>query len=539
MGALTHWIWGLTRRDFLWGAFLASLGLSIALAAIVGYARGIGTDGAFYALSGFHLFRGTGFTYSDVPNTFTWPMLSILVGLLSLGFEDLQLCMHFVLTLSFAAGVLPFYGLMSNLIDDRAARVGVILYVFNGFLLRMSARMTAESLLIFFLILASYFVSRIWRNEKEGTTASLGSFLGAGTAFGLAYLTKPEGALFFVAAASFLVVWLVRARKLGRRMQHMAALTGAFGITVLPQLIFIHQATGKWQWTTYNRFLFRGVVEPLVSLSPGAPSRDPRVERNYNAYIVRGPYSVEQWRRDLDVLPSHLQNYGSSLFGVIGPAYVAVVLLSIVCQISRRAEGGGLLLALLSPVPFYFFWYAPAERFFITLVPFLVALTVWAGWELMGRWGSRRRAPTIAGVGLMLVTVQSFMPIAHHSPTNAVIGNHEKMGRWIRQHKPGVVGALLADRKPYVAFAARARYFRYHDVESYDELVRTLKANDVKYLVVDDFYTRTKNPAVVGLLDGKGTADLNPIHVVEDDRWGKAILYEVKEKEKDESCSPI
>ncbi|MBL7996088.1 hypothetical protein JNM05_12015, partial [bacterium] len=66
-------------KKYLIFLFCLSLILSAVLVITIGYPRGIGTDGAFYAMSGYNLFHGFGFTYSDVPNTFTWPMMSILI----------------------------------------------------------------------------------------------------------------------------------------------------------------------------------------------------------------------------------------------------------------------------------------------------------------------------------------------------------------------------------------------------------------------------------------------------------------------------
>ncbi len=59
-------------------------------------------------------------------------------------------------------------------------------------------------------------------------------------------------------------------------------------------------------------------------------------------------------------------------------------------------------------------------------------------------------------------------------------------------------------------------------------MIHLRKTNGMDYPMVDDCYTRTKNPAPIGLLEEKSTSDLEPIHIVADAQWGRAVLYEVK-----------
>jgi hypothetical protein len=98
----------------------------------------------------------------------------------------------------------------------------------------------------------------------------------------------------------------------------------------------------------------------------------------------------------------------------------------------------------------------------------------------------------------------------------------------MKVHVPDIKGKLIADRKPYVTFLVQGRYYRYNKVPSIDSLMHLLKKNKVDYLVVDDFYTRTKNPGIADLLDGMDhPPHLQFIHDVEDSVWGRAILYKI------------
>lgn len=505
-------------RIFVGCLFVIAATLSVLLTVTLAYDRGIGTDGAFYALSGYHLFHTGQFTYSDVPNTFTWPMLSILVGLLSLAIDNLQICMHVVLTTAFAASVFPWYYGLRNFFGDGTARVGGVLFVLNGFLIRLSARMLPEMLVVFFVITALFFVSVMFKKHQAGESASWLDFAWIGVFTGMAYLTKPEAGLFILSAVAALLI--VVGRRSGK--WRVVLIVAAFGLTILPQIVYIHETTGKWQLTTYNHFFFRGVIEPLVSLQPGQRATDPHVESNYNAYIVRQPYSDRETQSYLDKLPQHVQRYAISFFTIIGLLNVLIPIVAMIRKSFTREMG--ILTCYAMPVIAIFFWYAPTDRLFLPYVPFFMCLSIavltvhvpWrsVGWERV-RW-----------VLLIIIFLQSYTPIANHAPTNAVIGNHAKLGKWMRENLD-VGGKLIADRKPYITFDVKGRYFRYTNAREIPALVAELQRRGVDYLVVDDFYTRTKNPGIVALLDEREHEGLEFVHEEDDPKWGRALLYRV------------
>lgn len=505
-------IFAWSDRRIVWTAFALSAALSVVLILTVGWDRGIGTDGAFYALSGYHFFHGHGFTYSDVPNTFTWPMLSLLVGFLSLMIDDLHVCMHVALTGAFALSVFPVFGLMRNFFGRRAAVTGVLLFALNGFLVRLSVRMLPEMLAVGFLVTGLFFLSRLYRDSRDGRPLRVLDTIAAGAAIGLAYLTKPEAGLYILPSVAA-VFWF------GRVRMHALWMILAFGFAIAPQVWFIHETTGKWQLTTYNRFVFRGAVERLVSASPGEVATDPALERNYNAYIVRGPYTREQWNHDIQLFPRQLIEFARSLLTIAAAPLLIAIGLLVVGQGRPR-----FLLLFFLPAVSVLFWYAIRDRMF--LLHYSILLLIAVGW--LFSWESvSNRSAWIRRLSLLGVFVLSYVPIANHAPTNAVIGNHEKLAVWMAESLPGLEGKLIADRKPYVTFAVKGRYFRYNNPPGTDSLVATLQRRGVSYLVVDDFYTRTKNPAVVELLDARDRPGLRFVHEEIDPQWGRAILYQV------------
>ncbi len=511
-------------RTFIFSLFCVSLLSSAALAVFIGYPRGIGTDGAFYALSGYNLFHGHGFTYSDVPNTFTWPLFSILIGLLSFVISDLQVCAHIVLTLSFALVIFPLYYATRNLFNDQTAVIAASLYAMNGFLLKLSARMTPESLLIVMLLTGVYYTSNILRaihlNEPQKRT----HYVLAGLFFGLCYLVKPEGLQYFIITFIFLMVFSVYRKQLRQEALSLLFCFVVFAAAIAPQILFIHKTTKKWELTTYNHFLFRGMVEPFISLNPGEASADPKMEYNYNAYIVRGPYTNEQFQNDIRIFNDQAMKYAKSLLTIIGPLSLVLWMVFFFRKMGPYSASKRYMLYMLLPLFTIILWYDTKDKFFIVSIPFFIVISSSLLYIVKEKYNNK---PYLFYLLFFLIYLQSYTPIANQAPANTVIGNHRKMGEWVRDNMPDIGGKLIADRKPYITYLARGRYFRYNKVTDYKSFVALLKNNKVDYLIVDDFYTQTKNPGVIELLDGKDRNELKFMHVVEDSSWGKAILYRI------------
>lgn len=509
---------------YLTALFAVSLILSSLLTVFISYPRGAGTDGAFYALSGSNFFMGNGFTYSDVPNTFTWPLFSIILGLMNLLFNDLQISGHITLILSFSLSIFPFYYTAKNLFNAQTARLAVVLYSLNGFLLRLSGRFLAETLLILLLFVSLYFVSRVIKSLKDASEVKMSDILFSSFFLGLSYLTKPEAVQYFVIVWIYLSIVLIKFRR--SYFKHSILMLLVYLLTVFPQIRFIHETTGKWELTTYNRFLFRGYLEPFFSLSPGEAAKDPRIEYNYNAYIIRGEYTSEDFQKDLSGLGNHARKFFKSLLTIIGPVHLILLLLSWFIYSPTNPHSRNLTRYLLIPVITLFFWFSPVDRHFILFVPLFLLISADVLNDLSIKYP--KLGHRLLWIGSLFLFLQSYTPIANQAPTNAVIGNHQKMGEWMRDHLPESKGKLIADRKPYITFLAQGRYYRYNKPESYNALIDLLKQNKVDYLIVDDFYTRTKNPGVSELLDGKNRPELEFVHSVTDEKWGRAILYKIK-----------
>lgn len=504
-------------------AFLGSLLLTI----FISYPRGSGVDGATYALSGWNLFHGQGFTYSDVPNTFTWPLFSVLIGLASFIIDDLQIASHAILILSFSLSVIPFYYLAKNLFNPPTALMAVTLYALNGFLLRLSSRLLPETVLILLLVTAYYFVSRILKAFEESSKAAWQDFLAAGLFLGLAYLTKPEAFQFAVIIIIFLTVLMIKKHIFRAHAASLLMLIVIFILVITPQIRFVHDSTGKWVLTTYNRFFFRPLVEPFLGLNAGAPSEPPHAEYNYNAYIVRSPYTEEAFRQDLERFPKSLWEYGRRFFTIIGILHLSLFIASLFLFRKRFVTGRVFLYLLLIPLITLALWYRTIDRHFMMHIPVWLLISSAVIHDIRLRTENRPRFRLVWAALFIFVLLASYKPIANNTLTNRVLPNHRKMGEWMNRNLPDARGRLIADRKPFITFLAHGRYFRYNKPKDTATFVKHLQQHGVDYLIVEEFMVKTYNRNVGELLQPMDRPGLNFIHEEYDPVYGSAILYRV------------
>lgn len=504
-----------------------SLTLSVLLTVFISYPRGSGVDGALYALSGANLFMGNGLTYSDVPNTFLWPLFSVLIGLVNLVIGDLQISAHIVLIICFTICIFPFYYIVKNLFNAEAAVIAVLLYALNGFMIRLSGRLLAEMVLILMLITAMYYASKIIKSYQDAMPVKWTDFLWCGFFIGLSYLTKPEAFQFAVIMIVFFFILIIKKKWFKRDALKLLLMIAVLISVITPQIRFVHEVTGKWALTTYNRFIFRPVVEPFLGVNAGDPAADPRMEYNYNAYIVRSPYTQESFDRDVSRLGAHLQKYAVSFLTMIGIVHLFLLIVSLFVFKREYFLQRRFLYVLLIPAVTLILWYSTIDRHFMMYIPLFIAISSAVIAEIKSRFKNHAVKQFLWIAAFILVFLQSFTPIANNVPTNRVINNHRAMGEWIRDNLPEARGKLIADRKPFITFLAQGRYFRYNNPKNTESLIALLRSRNVDYLIVEQFMVDRYNPNIKELLEAKDRDGLKLVHVEHDPQLGKAVLYQV------------
>lgn len=183
-----------------------------------------------------------------------YPFLIWLAGPVCGGYELAGLAISVVFG---ALQAVPIFLLARRLAGRGAAIAAGLLLALHPHSCRLGGDVMTEGTYYLFLLCA------LWFGYVSGADRRWGAAVLAGLSAGLAYLTRPEGAI----AAAFVGVWIVASglRAWRGMLLRGALLTLAFAVVVFPYVLGIRLVTGKWLLTK------KGADIDLVSYSiPGA-----------------------------------------------------------------------------------------------------------------------------------------------------------------------------------------------------------------------------------------------------------------------------
>lgn len=359
-----------------------------------------------------------------------------------------------------------------------------------------------------------------------------------GVAFGLGYLSRPESLLFFFVALGYLgLVWLFsgppRLPRLGRLAAAGAVAVAVLALTMLPYVLFLHQATGHWTlsgkagtsmeiaWAFANQSqaLHDQATASLDSTGQETLWLSPEAfDRSIAGWIAADP------QRFASLVRRNMADSVDALFGqdLFQPWLALLVILGLAGQpwTRRRLRGQALLLLALTPLASL--WMVFIETRF--MVVYLAISLVWAGAGLahLSRWAHATVAAALAepqvGWRRGLARAAAALPVAlaatamlwsgaqtarlamPHLPTYRL-----EAAAWLAEHTPpdtpimtrNAETALYADR-PLIAFP-RA---------SWDQTLAYARARGAAYLVVDEWEITEVRPYLLPLLDQARAAPL-------------------------------
>jgi len=288
---------------------------------------------------------------------------------------------------------------------------------------------------------------------------------GAGAALGAAFAIRPEA---LVPAATLAVGGAWRVARGVARPRTLGMAAAAFLVLAVPCWIWFHATLGEWTLTPKV-----GALRPVVTdwrtdeprLRPPAGERTGLLER----LARNGPAAARQY-------PDNVLAHGHALLWL----WPAPLLLLSLAGLARRR--GLEAVPLLHLVALPLLGLSEQPRFVLSAVPALAILVA----VPFARAGRRLRA----GLALLLLggAVWCGIDVAPHftRPFDGWIDAHQKAGLWLS----GVAepGAVVMDRKPWVAFYAN-RGYRVTPDEPYETLVSAAVRDGVRYLVVDQKVT--------------------------------------------------
>jgi 4-amino-4-deoxy-L-arabinose transferase-like glycosyltransferase len=542
---------------------LASLVL-IALAFHLFFVRGarvVWGDEPFYLWLGKNWLTGQGYQFLGFTDVHHPPLVPLLAGVLYLALGSLEQASNALYVVFGALLVLPMAGIARRLYGQRVGLLAGLLValwpVFNA-AIPWWGTMTEPPFYFFAAVglWAAIAAAGLRRDDLRGREAAeaattrgdggpLWAWGLAGLAFGLAYLTRPEGIWYVPAVGGVLVLIAWFTRQPWRRWLAGAALFGlGFLVCFFPYAVHTRIHTGGWMVSEKVGITF----QDSLALARNDLAEHDRVlwqldatgeqvyffseesfhlsmvdeiranPRRYASLVYLNVRSLlSRFFTVQDFMPIFLPLLGLGLFGVIWDR--------------RRLRGELVLLAaLLPPLTFLFFFIF--ERY---LAPLLLPMLIWTafGLELLCHWARGTAArllpqlgerwlrvawltPAAAVVVLLLVIHPETLRAA--TATQAFRTEHRTAGEWLAANAPA--DAVIMARYPAMAFHADRRWIPSPNSE-YPAALRYAAANGADYWVVDANESAWR-PQLAFLTEGEPPPELELVYRAPTD--GKPVL---------------
>lgn len=195
-------------------------------------------DGVYYAKLGGKIISGD---LSGGISAYWSPLYSLLIGISSIFFRDLEYSGKFVSVIAGTLLIVPSYFLIRDFYGRIPAFIGTILIVIHPGLVNSSSWVLTESL---YTLVFTTGVLVTWCALRDGEARN---FFFTGLLFGTAYLIKPEAVGFI----GLVLVLMFGAEFFGRfrlrfLLKHYSVLLLGFLIFFLPYVVFLHQKTGHF-----------------------------------------------------------------------------------------------------------------------------------------------------------------------------------------------------------------------------------------------------------------------------------------------------
>lgn len=224
-------------------------------------------DEGWYLLLGRSLFSGDGYSLIGVPHVTLSPLFPILAGAVGAAIDSWVWGGRLVAAVAAGLLVLPAWSIFRRIATERVALVAAIFVAVVPslapfvvpFWIGADLWVGAEPLLHLFL----YTGIALWLRAHNGR--GVVAWAGAGAAFGLAFLARPEA---IIAWGLLGLAALIGAavRRSPRRLAGAIAMGLGFVVVASPYWLYLHDATGRWALTG------RGVSAASL-VSAAAPAR--------------------------------------------------------------------------------------------------------------------------------------------------------------------------------------------------------------------------------------------------------------------------
>lgn len=505
-----------TRQRAWYTPFALGAILLLALAVRVAWAlqpRSIRWDEPDYLLLARSILRGTGYRLNNTPELHTPPLgpyLAALAVKLGVPLADGLLFWHVVAGVALV-GIL--YGLARDLYGRRA------LGLLAALLAALSSALVVQPLywgsMTESLFMAWLFagVWAVWRALRD---ADWKSYALAGLAFGLSYLTRPEGLIWW-AWFALILAGVIRYKR--RSWRPLILYLVLFLVLALPYLTYLYQHTGH--------IILSGKTGLTAAMSVQIVEEGNALGNDYGAMLDSTGqeilwFSPERFeismlgvirsdpagalRRTIVNLKQAVRIMITPLLGLTLTGLLAFGLWARPWS-RERIPAEGFLLATLLPLGIVPLFHVQARL----LVPWVPIALIWAarGLDVVMRWAGETLAPwpklrPLGWIWAGVVVLAVMLSLGKGQVTTAQAGrrtysfSHNQAAQWLAENTEP--DAVVMTRNAEIGVYADRPVIPLPNA-TWPQILAYGRARNARYLVIDDWEMRTVRPQLQFLAD--------------------------------------
>jgi 4-amino-4-deoxy-L-arabinose transferase-like glycosyltransferase len=527
------------------------LAFGLRLFCVIFFTGAIDPEGAEYARIAENLISGNGYQGIATPGKqlFFPPLFPYLIAAISLLTHQVELAGRLVSLTMGAMLVVPVYLIGLHLYGRAPAYVAAALIALHPYLIFYSSTVYCEPTYLTLVLTGIYWSLRALRLRTAG------SFLLAGSFFGLAYLIRPEAAIYPFVALGLTVayVFMTNRRDLRRVALRSIWMPAMFMMLAAPYIVWLYGETGQWRLEgksplnyTTRQLMLEGVSEPEAGYRVDSDLTERGVWIQSNLSTIQsfkfnarqlGRYILGQAKNVLFYLSDNIS--GRRAFG--SPPLFALAVLGLFYRPWRKELAANqlfffVILGVASSGLFFIYYYS--DRFLLIFVPLLI---LWASNGIMelARWTSstirliygRVQHPARIEV-VMVFIIAAIVPLfalpTAYSAQMAMKHSRslKTAGEWLNVYAPGsknVIGVMTM-----LSFHASATFVPLPYSDS-DTALRYFDKRKVNFIVVGDHWSPTERPYLKDWIEnGIPNSRAKEIYNTRTPTDGRIIIYEWK-----------
>lgn len=466
----------------------------------------IETDGVRYVAIA-KQFQSTGSPFDPLFH----PLYPIWIALLQPLIGEYELAGRVISALFGATVIAPVYLMSRTLLGRPVATLTSGLLAIHPALVLSGASVLCEPTYTFFLVLA------VWAAWSSLACSRPPLMIAAGGLFALAYLTRPEGALYFGLVLIIAIVQLASVQQVRGRAT-LKGITGIGGAVLVflmiagPYLLYLHETLGYWTLS--------GKISHVLAQDLGMPVAADQTD--LVVLVTHGVAVSKQFLFNAFVWEKYVL---PDLFPGALILFLLPGLLAGIRDARWKGREGVLLVSSLPPLATLIFHVE--SRVFLPTVPFLLPITA-LGVFAMARWVSPKRTEQAWTAGLALLAVLTVLPFTLRpliKPNTDSIMYHQA-AHWIATTQPADV--MVMDRKPYVAYYSGRRFVPLSS-ESPAELAQAVRDTGARLLILDSRVLGDR-PLLMPLLYSLPPAGLKLLWEMDAGEHGRIRIFQVRDR---------